>query len=134
MKNPKLKDEKILQNSKNWSTAKKSTSQMHLMKVCSEGLYCFQLVVVANTNFDTSLIGEHVLAHSELYSKSKVCLLVYLFVCVCLAVCWQKTMLHWNHNFSVKIKKVKSNIEILEKYCFKIVNFPISLEWDMNRL
>ena len=54
----------------------------------SESLYCFQMNVVANANFDDFSIGEHVLAHSEPYAKFYLfsfCLSVCL--CVCLSVC-----------------------------------------------
>ena len=43
----------------------------------SESLYCFQMNVVANANFDYFSIGEHVLAHSEPNAKKKK-------LCVCL--------------------------------------------------
>ena len=53
----------------------------------NESLYCFQMNVLANANFDDFSIGEHVLAHSELYAKFEFCLFVCLCVCLCVCVC-----------------------------------------------
>ena len=48
----------------------------------SESLYCFQMVVVANANFENFSIGEHVLPHSEPYAKFSFFFFVFLSFCV----------------------------------------------------
>ena len=51
-------------------------------------VYCFQMIVVKNANFDDFSIGEHVLAHSEPYAIFfSIGLSVCLFVCLCVCVC-----------------------------------------------